>query len=204
MAKKKNENYEEWHVDDLHAEAGRRDIQGRSAMSKAELVEALSGPDAGKGEASSGAGVGARRADEAPPEKGDDVLQEQPSAEPKDLTTGQAGDWSTPPPGQVALTDRPVRGVPPETADPNKVPRVINPGLRAEEGFSRFKIRADVPGENTRTLYVLAKEGDQKGAEDCYLKACGLDRKRRVLDERTGDVREVVRPVDLVTKELRD
>lgn len=205
MAKKRN--YEEWTAEELHAEAGKRDLPGRSGMAKADLVKALSDADAGKGSESGKpppGGVGARRADEAPAEKGDDVLDFQPGAEPKDLTTGEAGDWSTPPPGQDAPADRPPRGLPEESTDPNRVPRVINPSLRAGQGYSRYKVRADIVGENSKTLYILAKEGDEAGAQECYLHATGLDKKRRVMDEKTGEVKEVVRPVDLVVKELRD
>jgi len=41
----KDEGYESWTVEELHAEAGKRDLPGRSGMDKAALVKALEKSD---------------------------------------------------------------------------------------------------------------------------------------------------------------
>lgn len=44
MASRKK-NYEEWSMEDLRAEAGKREIEGRSSMNKSEMVDALRAND---------------------------------------------------------------------------------------------------------------------------------------------------------------
>lgn len=150
-------------------------------------------------------GVGAKAQGDTskggPVPRGDDAPNEQPAREPKDEIV--AGAWTTPPPGQLPPGDRPPPGLPEESTDPNRVPRVINPNLRASEGFTRFKIRADLTGSGSKTLYILAKKDDEDGARTCYLKATGLDRKRKSLNAE-GKVVEEVQAVDLMVKKLPD
>lgn len=92
----------------------------------------------------------------------------------------------------------------PPLADPSlPLPRVCDQGERAYPGSTRYKVRADIPGEPRAPLYILAPEGDVQAAKDCYAKAHALDKRRRVVDEE-GKVKEVQQPYDLVIVALPD
>jgi len=69
----------------------------------------------------------------------------------------------------------------PTVAAAGPLPRVVDPIERAPAGATRYKIRAEVPGFPTRTLYVLAK--DQASAEKCYREAAKLAEQEKYLDD---------------------
>lgn len=69
----------------------------------------------------------------------------------------------------------------PSVAAPAPQPRVVDPLERAPAGLTRYKIRAEVPGFPSRTLYVLAK--DQPGAEKCYKEAAKVAEHEKYLDD---------------------
>jgi hypothetical protein len=79
----------------------------------------------------------------------------------------------------------------PRLADPRlPLPRVCHQNERAYPGATRYKVRAEIPGNPQAPLYILAPENDERAAVDCYARALGLDRKRRALDE-NGTLKEV-------------
>jgi hypothetical protein len=80
------------------------------------------------------------------------------------------------------------------------LPRVIDQLERAVAGTTRFKIRCNNYGPK-KTRYVLAADGDEKGARECYLKAEGLDKELDRLEKLTPGK---VEPADLVVTELPD
>lgn len=141
----------------------------------------------------------------APKPKGARASTERPGEEPERFVASQG----RPPRPEDALErpagaeTAPVRTAP-RPADPSQpLPRVCDQHERAYEGTARFKVRALIAGEPREPLYVLAEEGDEQGARDAYLKAQGLDRKRKVLDEK-GELKEVLPPVDLFVVRLAD
>jgi hypothetical protein len=127
------------------------------------------------------------------------ILPQQPAAEPKDLPREAAGAWTTPPPGQTPPGGRNAATV--RQAKAEDKPKVIDPSQRAPQGWKRYKIRADIPGEPVRTLYILAK--DEQSAKDEYARSTGLDRTRKAVGD-DGKLKDVQRAFDLVVTELPD
>lgn len=84
-----------------------------------------------------------------------------------------------------------------------KLPRVISGNERAPAGLKRWKVRADIPGEAFAALYLLGKEGDEEGVKKLYAAEVGLDKRRKVIDDK-GEIKEVTRPYDLVVVLLPD
>ena len=84
-----------------------------------------------------------------------------------------------------------------------EVPRIVQPSERAPEGFRRFKIRAEnYEHRGPRPVrYVLAKKGDQAGAEKCFLE--NTDIGQYVARQTKAGVKDV-EPVVIITKELPD
>jgi hypothetical protein len=92
----------------------------------------------------------------------------------------------------------------PRLADPRlPLPRVCHQNERAYPGATRYKVRAEIPGNPQAPLYILAPENDERAAVDCYARALGLDRKRRALDE-DGALKEVSIVWDPVIVRLPD
>jgi hypothetical protein len=92
----------------------------------------------------------------------------------------------------------------PRLADPRlPLPRVCHQNERAYPGATRYKVRAEIPGNPQAPLYILAPENDERAAVDCYARALGLDRKRRALDE-NGALKEVSIVWDPVIVRLPD
>lgn len=84
------------------------------------------------------------------------------------------------------------------------LPRVVDQLERAVAGTTRYKIgcRNYAP---QKTRYILAAEGDEEGAVECYLKANGLDKLLAGLKKKAGKVRaDEVEPPELVVTELED
>ena len=82
-------------------------------------------------------------------------------APPPPKTTGGTGPESSGAP----------RGRP---AGQGPLPRVIDQLERAGKGQTRYKVRGEWPEGCSGPLYVLAEEGDQKGAVTCYLRSRDL------------------------------
>jgi hypothetical protein len=92
----------------------------------------------------------------------------------------------------------------PRLADPRlPLPRLCHPNERAYPGATRYKVRAEIPGQPFPPLYILAPENDEQAAKDCYARVQNLDRKRRVLDDQ-GNMKEVMPVYDLILVRLPD
>lgn len=133
------------------------------------------------------------------PDKGD-----LPAAEPKDLTREAAGEFGTPPPGYPKPHERGPDG---RTLAQTGLPRLINPGDRAGKGETRYKIRADIPGETQPTWYIMAAKDDDDGARRLYLEETGLQQKMdRANKTREHSVEKLppVLPPELVVTKLPD
>lgn len=83
------------------------------------------------------------------------------------------------------------------------VPRVISQNLRAPQGFARFVVRADIPGESHPTRYILARKGDRDAAHAFYLQNVGLreriDRSRKASEASPTPV-PILEPNVIVTE----
>ena len=89
-------------------------------------------------------------------------------------------------------------------ADPTgPLPRVVDQLDRAVAGTTRFKVRCNNYGPR-KTRYILAKDGDEKGARECYLKAEGLDKELERLKKVAGVKANEIEDADLVLTELPD
>lgn len=147
----------------------REEREAARAADEAQAAEPFA--DRPEGKPTSSGGKAWRPGDPEPSPPPDEI--EQPQAEPKDATREGAGAWSSPPPGQKVPAQAGGGG---GVASPEgKVPRVIDQGERAPEGLRRFKVRADIPGEPTPTLYILAK--DEESACKHYMEYTGRQKR---------------------------
>lgn len=87
-------------------------------------------------------------------------------------------------------------------AGPGALPRVVPELARAGKGETRYKIACRNYSPQ-KTRYVLAAEGDEDGAVECYLQANGLDKVLAKLKKRAKDPDDVEQP-ELVVTELAD
>jgi hypothetical protein len=131
------------------------------------------------------------------PDKGD-----LPAAEPKDLTREAAGEFGTPPPGYPPPSERGPDG---RTLAQTGLPRLINPSDRADTNTqTRYKIRADIPGETQPTWYIMAEKDDEDSARELYLRETGLqaklDRANKTREHAVEKLPPVLPPELVITK----